>query len=219
MTQGMRGVEVSESYLPSGAVINYLEEELRNFKKTEIEKEKIAAGDREGWTKDEIRKRKNLDKRKVDVLNHFIFPAMANLTVFLEYIGKHEELQHIFDKNIKELLLGRYVREDKGSNEPDSDKPSENSDIPVFQRFIMVATTVDWREKENANNFRLALISMLAHVLYQKLIAIIPPLLKQREIAGTEPILLDLYRIIWEMRLMTRNVEIDIEEPDRPVLF
>jgi hypothetical protein len=109
-------------------------------------------GGKRDLSQDEVKEGRNLDRMKVHVLDKFIFPSMANLTVFLEYIAKNEELQATFDDDLKELFFG------KGTGKSDA--------TIVFQRFIQSTITWNWKKKENANDFRLALIYNRCVLLY-----------------------------------------------------
>jgi hypothetical protein len=71
---------------------------------------KIVAGEKlsesEVKEEDEYRqRRRNLDKRKSEILTDFIFPSMANLTVFFE-CAANPVLRKIFDKDIQALFFG-----------------------------------------------------------------------------------------------------------------
>ena len=72
-----------ESYKPSEALGNYLNEKLRLSKK---ERELVTAG--EDLSSDDKRTKRNNDRMKVYILNKHIFQAMRNLTFFFEFIGQ-----------------------------------------------------------------------------------------------------------------------------------
>ena len=66
-------------------------EETRGISETGAERERNEA----------TKRRAVLNKRKVDLLNKIIFPSMANLNVFLEYLTLNPHLHEIFDKDHK----------------------------------------------------------------------------------------------------------------------
>lgn len=75
-------------------------------------------------------------------LNKYVFPSMANVVVFLEYASR-KELRRIFDKDVKELLLGKSTSE------------YEKHYRPIFRRLIHAALsqTVDRKEDHTSNKF------------------------------------------------------------------
>jgi hypothetical protein len=77
---------------------------LNNAPATDIERyEKLKA------------ERRKLDRRKVDVLNRYIFPSMANLTVFLEYIAESYRkggggyINKIFEEDLEALFFAKSI--------------------------------------------------------------------------------------------------------------
>lgn len=188
-----------QCYKPSDTLVSYLEERLQYEKK----RKQIVMGGKRDLSEQEEQEGRNLDRRKVYVLNKYIFPSMANLTVFLEYIAKSEDLQTLFEHDLKELFFG---------------KPDENSDsIIVFQRFIQSAITWNWKKNGNANDFRLALIYCLEHILFQYLTSIGLYLLDPT--IANSVVSQDLSRVLMWTKLLARNVDADIGDASRPVLF
>jgi hypothetical protein len=188
-----------QCYKPSDPLVRYLQNKLQYDKKR---KEIFMHGKRD-LSEEEVKEGRNLDRIKVHVLDKYIFPSMANLTVFLEYIAKNEELRRVFEDDLKELFFGK----------PD-EKPNANI---VFQRFIQSAITWNWKNKENANDFRLALIYCLEHILFQYLTSIglylIDPTIANSVVSQ------DLSRVVMWTKLLARNVDIDVTDASREVFF
>jgi hypothetical protein len=188
-----------QCYKPSDSLVRFLENKLQYEKK----RKEIVMGGKRDLSKEEEQEGRNLDRMKVHVLDKYIFPSMANLTVFLEYIAKNEELQTVFEDDLKELFFG---------------KPDEKSDaIIVFQRFIESSITWNWKKRENANDFRLTLIYCLEHILFQYLTSIGLYLLDPTIVNSV--VSQDLSRVLMWTKLLARNVDIDIRDASRPVLF
>jgi hypothetical protein len=198
MVRGKRSRDVLECYKPSDTLVKFLNKKLQYEKKGK----EIVMGGKRDLSQEEAKEGRNLDRRKVHVLNNIIFPSMANLTVFLEYIAKNEELQTVFEDDLKELFFGK-----------DTEKSYA---MIVFQRFIQSAITWNWKKKENANDFRLALISCLEHILFQYLNGIGAYLLDS---TVNYVVSQDLSRVLAWAKLLARNVDIDDEDASRPVLF
>lgn len=136
------------SYKPSPAITEYMQRKLRFIEK---ERKSIVAG--KDLSEDDKRERKNLDRSKVYILNNIIFPGMANLIVFLEYIAKNEELQQVFDDDLEALFFGLPESHPEGKN-------------PVFGRLIHAAIKWNFQKKGNTNNFRLALINIMQMLIF-----------------------------------------------------
>jgi hypothetical protein len=129
--------------------------------KKEGRQRKIDAGER--LSKSDIkeeneyrRRRRALDKRKSEILTEFIFPSMANLTIFFEYAADRR-LRKIFDKDIRGLFLGKS-QEDKDINRE-----------YIFNRFIRAVLTVDSDTPQD--DFRFTLIDMTQHEIYNRVTA------------------------------------------------
>jgi hypothetical protein len=86
----------------------------------------------------------------------------------------------------------------------------------VFERFIESVITCNLSKKENANNFRLGLIHIIEKVLFRGLNHIGANLL---ESASKVVVSQDSTRILAWAELLARNVDIDVEDASRPVLF
>ena len=190
---------VKQCYKPSYTLVDYLENKLQYEKK----RKQIVMGGKRDLSEQEVQEGRNLDRMKVHILDKYIFPSMANLTVFLEYIAKNEGLQRVFEDDLKELFFG---------------KPDERPNaIIVFQRFIQSTITWNWKKKENANDFRLALIYCLEHILFQYLIDIGLYLLDPT--IANSVVSQDLSRVVMCTKLLARNVDIDVTDASRPVHF
>jgi hypothetical protein len=111
------------SYKPSKELCNFLDERLQ----IEIKHaKKKAAGE------------SNLmSRRKNYYLNQYVFPSMANLIVFLEYASR-KELRKVFDKDVKQLLLGESALHGKDIRDKSKSK-SEKYRRAIFRRFIHAA--------------------------------------------------------------------------------
>lgn len=59
--------------------------------------------------------KRNLDRKKVYILNKHIFPSMANLILFFEYLAKDSGLKEMFEDDVKELF--GYIKKS-----PDAEK-------------------------------------------------------------------------------------------------
>jgi hypothetical protein len=198
MKKAKHGHVRDQCYIHSDSLKQYLEKKLQFEKK----RNEIVMGGKRDLSEKEEKEGRGLDRMKVHILNKTIFPSMANLTVFLEYIAKNEELQTVFADDLKELFFGK-------ANQKDA--------IIVFQRFIQAAITWNWKKKENTNDFRLALISCLEYILFQYLTSIglylLDPTIVNSVVAQ------DLSRVLMWTKLLARNVDINDRDVSRPVLF
>lgn len=208
----MRRTQTSDadSYIPSETLVGYLDNRLQ------IEKERrasLSAGEEESPEME--KKLINSKRRKVYVLNNIIFPSMANIVIFFEYISKNPELQVLFEDNIKQLLWGTYSKKVQG---------------PVFRRLI--EAIIKWspeehksKKKNNMNlgnelNFRMHFY----HIMLQSISLTLPARLKdqfeQMESVVNTTLITDLQRIVaWTYFLSRSADDFDSMTSTRPILF
>lgn len=129
-------------YRPHAGVISYLEQKLEL---EQTRRELTEAGKKLSETQE--KRRRALDTKKVEILNNYIFPSMADIVVFLEYAQK-EELREVFGEDIKELFFGIPKTFHKGySDYFDIKRMPEGHRFhfsTVFSRFLLAA--VCWNE-------------------------------------------------------------------------
>jgi len=143
---------------------------LYKQRKIQIQKKEEAGQELSNFekqNKDEQRQKKRaLDKRKSVILSEFIFPGLANLTVFLEY-ARSQELREEFDKDLQALFLAT------------SSIPPQNKDT-VFERFMSSLLSVSEEKSVIVNNkkggrmqftdFRFILYDMIQKEIWKMII-------------------------------------------------
>ncbi len=160
MTKSLRNNK--SSYTFSSKLDNFMKEQLQYLElKNIIDDKKNAEGNisEEAWesiSKEEMKLNKNkrkLDRRKVYILDKHIFPSLANLVIFFDYLEKNPELRKLFEGDVKELLgfIGQYA------------KYEDNIITRLLQSILK------WDTNSDPNNFRLELISSIQNVLYHKI--------------------------------------------------
>lgn len=148
-----------KSYSTAERLKSFMDDLLLLESEKERRQRKIVASERlpesEIKGENEYRQRRRaLDKRKSEILSEFIFPSMANLTVFFEHAAD-PRLRKIFDKDIQALFFG-------------ASQEDVNHEF-VFDRFIRAVLTVD--SDAPSDDFRLALIDMTQHEIYNRVTA------------------------------------------------
>jgi len=109
----------------------------------------------------------NIYAEKGRILNKYIFPAMANLTVLLEQMREHLYIREIFEDDVKELFL-----------QTSSNKPG----WPIFHRFVEVCVCKRERGKHPdskdleglAPDFRAMLGEYMQRAVYEMMKEMIP---------------------------------------------
>ena len=86
-------------------------------------------------------------------LNKYVFPSMANLIAFFEFMSNSPELQEDFEDELEELLMA-WNKNDK-------------SKTPAFARLVNGATS--WDYKKDRFNFRLSLLYAMQEAIRLKL--------------------------------------------------
>jgi len=123
---------------------------------------------------DELKtEKRNLDRRKVDVLNKHIFPSMANLTIFLEYMAESYRkggggyINKIFEEDLEALFFAKST----------VDKSKQGTSI--FRRFINAICTFDINtshietkdtKTRPIGNFRLILCDIMQESINERLV-------------------------------------------------
>jgi hypothetical protein len=205
-----------------------LEETLRFERKKNERNKKISAGEKlseeeSEQEKEEWQKERNLDKRKTDLLNKYVFPSMANLVVFFEYAA-NKELREIFDKDIQALFFGVSKTNAKAKN------------TDVFFRFIHAALVwsieKEKEEKRDKNiykykeraltDFRFLLFDILQREIWDMMVGVIPYKFNDEGLFHNV-IMPDMGRAVAWVSLLSREVRarrtIKFDIDRRPVLF
>jgi hypothetical protein len=146
------------SYAVSATLDQLLKDQLQYFQEDEkLNKRKVAGeGDIPEDEKQKLNKTKrNLDRRKVDVLDKHVFRSMANLILFFDNLAKHPELRYVYEEDLKELLgfIGQNA------------KKYEDNIVTRLLRSILT-----WNTNRDPINFRLELMSSIQNVLFHEII-------------------------------------------------
>lgn len=152
MKRPLKVRNTSECYVPSSTLVRYLEEKLRSV---EIVLDKTTRG--EELSKEDRSDRLLLDRRKVDILNKVIFPSMANVTYFLEFINEHPILRESFENDLKELL---------GVEQGPGDRSPIARETFIFGRFVNAA--IARGSGTNSSDFRTLLLDAMQYSISQE---------------------------------------------------
>ena len=149
---------IDSSYAEISSLNELLKDQLQYLQSVEEEHKKMVAGEGEIPEEEKLKLRKikrNLDRRKVDVLNKHIFRSMANLIIFFDNLAEHPELRNIYEEDVKELLgfIGQNAK-----------KYEDN----IVTRFLQSILT--WNTNREPINFRLELMSSIQNVIYHKIV-------------------------------------------------
>jgi hypothetical protein len=144
------------SYVYSDSLDQLMKDQLRYFElDNKFEQRKEAGEDIPKEEKLELNKiKRNLDRRKVDVLDKHIFRSMANLIVFFDELAEHPELSELYEEDVKELLgfIGQNAK-----------KYEDNIVTRLLQSIL------SWDTSREPINFRLELMSSIQNVLFHKI--------------------------------------------------
>ena len=140
----MKGKRKSEekSYVPSETLAKYLKDRVTLSQK--IQKIDLA---REEIPEELERENRNLRRRKVDVLDNHIFPSMANIVIFFEYLSKYPELSKLFEDDVKELF--GVIKEPYDNTRENTNNYLDRTDI--LRRLIESILT--WDKKNESTQF------------------------------------------------------------------
>ena len=142
-------------YRPAEVLTNYLKEALRLEDEAEKMQKEIGAGgtstaqqsiikpQEEAWKMD----KKNLNKRKVGLLDDCIFPSMANLTILLEAMAESPFIEHIFAEDFKSLFFAKSKAISVKSKVPEERYKASRS---IFTRFVNACCKLTIGKSDNA---------------------------------------------------------------------
>lgn len=101
-----------------------------------------------------------LDKEKVEILNKYIFPSMANLVFFFKCIASYPELRPIFEDDIKDLLGVRRL----------SPKPGNYGFIifNLLHAILLIGEGLYLDTRGHNKDFRLRLNQLLQEIVWAK---------------------------------------------------
>jgi hypothetical protein len=101
----------------------------------------------------------NNNDRKVDVLNTYIFPSMANLIYFFEFLNENPELIDRFGDDIEDLFGLRAHKDPKNF---------------TFPRFVRAIIGEGYTDNNNLKfNYRRRLLKIMQHSINQKAMLLI----------------------------------------------
>lgn len=127
---------------------------ITQYVKDRIQMNRIAKSkDRSRFTKDESNLDVKLRQDKKRLLENVIFPSMANLVLFFDYLSKYPALRDLFEDDVKELFgfIG----------------PNAKYEDNIIRRLLISILT--WDSENNPNNYRTELMSSIQYVLYSKI--------------------------------------------------
>jgi hypothetical protein len=154
--------ELNTCYSPESSLDEFLQRALLWSKK--IEAKNVDGGLTVEQTikkqdKESKKEKRRLDKRKVAILDNFIFPSMANLTVFVECIAKSPYLNHMFEDDLRNLFLAYSFK---------VGEDGKRDVRPIFKRFIKaICMTITKDNKPVAGlDLRLVLCDIMQELIF-----------------------------------------------------
>jgi hypothetical protein len=203
-----------DSYRPTARLVSLIDDFLQyDLYKKQLDG-KIAVGGKltGAETNEKKRQHRNLSKRKTEILNGIIFPSMANLTAFLEFlIGRDFYKDFEFDEEVKQLFLG-----------PSKDGSS------IFERFIAAALhpSINREEGKDDNDttpltdFRFILLEMIQRQIWNIISGVIPEKFRTPELLNSV-VSQDMGRAIAWISMLASEAQTAtrFNRENRPVLF
>jgi len=106
--KGAQSIGADKSYIPDETLVTFFQDWLHIHQK----RDKLT---KEGSELSDIDKKKlrELDRRKVYILDNIIFPSLANLTYFFEAMSSSVRLNNAFEDELKEILDSRTEQQKK----------------------------------------------------------------------------------------------------------
>jgi hypothetical protein len=163
-------------YKPRIGLVTYLNKKLQ-FQR---EKQELTRAG-EDLSAEKKQEGKNLDRMKVHVLNKYIFPSMADLTFFFQFIADHSELEEVFEDDVKDLL---GIRRDR----------PEELDYGFMLYNLLWAIIMGGKREDHKQDFRLGLTYPLQRIIFRKVDQSSKDIFKTQ---GSRRAVLDDFRRAW----------------------
>jgi hypothetical protein len=234
LRQGKEHVKSKKCYRPFNVLSSFLAEALLLEEEADkIQKEITVGGGGKTKTKQtdstiiskqkEWRlKKRNLDKRKVKVLDNVIFPSMANLTVLLEAITDSRFIGHMFEDDVKSLLFSKSKALSVKSKVVEERHKASRS---IFTRFVNACSALTLYKHETKewillDESRLILCDIMQEAVYQALQSIGPFKFEDTDFLQ-KTLFEDMGRMHAWTTLLARGAskELSFDEDKRPALF
>lgn len=156
-------VRRTKSYVPREALVDFVQEWLQLHRKRDM-----LLKEGKDITPEEKERIRELDRKKVYVLDKVLFPAMADLIYFFEALAVSKKMSEAFDEDVKELLdPGRTADAAKfsGNNMRMSYMQFRNNNLArLVVSMLGIHTSDSDKEKHNAD-FRVALMYQLLNIV------------------------------------------------------
>jgi len=194
---GSRYPRDGDCYKPEETLVSYL------TKLTGDEEDSDGTLSKEEQSEQKKKRQSVLKSKKYIVLNKYIFPSMANLTLFFTLVATSPRLRGLFDEDIQALLFP----------ESQTNRGVER----VFERFIDAVLAVD--QHTPPEDFRFALIDITQHKIWDQFVGIGP--FKLNNLLVNSVLLPDMGRAVsWTSFFATEAYgNISFDKDRRPVLF
>jgi len=211
----MNNIGTDKSYIPDAVLADFFRDWLHlHKKKTKLAKEGRDISDSE---KREVR---NLDRRKVYILDNIVFPSMTNLIYFFEVIATSQRLAGSFEDEIAELLDPRESKEGaqvSGRGERFTSMQFRQNNL---SRLIMAMLSIPKNKVQSrkpTNDFRIGLMYQIQTIVGDKMEELI---MNEFFINQVWKSAVDDYqRIIGWLALLSRSTEVHPTEYDRKIGF
>jgi hypothetical protein len=153
-----------------------------------------------------------IDTEKVELLDKYIFPSMANVVFFFRFISRYPQLKKIFDNDVRDLLGVRR------------ENPHDNNYGFIFSALVrsIVSTGLGFiSEKEiRSKDFRLRLNQILQENVWAKVGLSVTEVFKN---PAAQQVVADDFNRAWAwVRMLAEGVELapeDNKPPHRTIRF
>jgi hypothetical protein len=153
-----------------------------------------------------------IDTEKVELLNDYIFPSMANIVFFFRFISRYPQLKKIFDNDVRDLLGVRR------------ENPHDDNYGFIFSALVrsIVSTGLGFISKEEirSKDFRLRLNQILQESVWVKAELTLPDVFKN---PAAQRVVEDDFNRAWAwVRMLAEGIEQapkDNKPPHRTIRF
>jgi len=213
--KGAQSIGADKSYIPDETLVAFFQDWLHIHQK----RDKLT---KEGSELSDIDKKKlrELDRRKVYILDNIIFPSLANLTYFFEAMSSSVRLNNAFEDELKEILDSRKAKEQArfggGGTRFQSGVYRENNLVRLLNGMLEIPMK-NYSDEQQVDDFRLGLIHQILNIIGDKM-----DILLDHEYSSSQ-IWMSFYndykRMLGWSALLARSVKDEPKEYDRKLGF
>lgn len=208
-------IDNEKSYTPDTLLVEFFQDWLQLHKKRDV---LTSAG--EDLSENEKKEIRNLDRRKVYILDNLVFPSMANLIYFFEAMASSTRLTNAFEDELEEILDPRKAKDAaqfSGNEMRMSSIQFRRNNLARLIGAMLDMPMKNYPNQKLVDDFRIGLMYQLLNIIGDKMDRLL-----EHEYSFNQ-----IWKSFWDdyrrmqgwLALLTRSVKESPKEYDRKIGF